>query len=75
MNNGDISGGIGQLRDALDVLQASWTDAREEWRDGNSRSFEEEFVIPVGIELSRSFTVIQRLSDVLKQAERDCEPW
>lgn len=75
MQPGDVSGGIGQLRDALEKLQAAWTQTREDWRDANSHQFEEEFLRPIAVEVSRAYTAIQRLSDILKQAERDCEPW
>ena len=75
MSQGGLSGGLGQLQDALEKLQAVWSETREEWRDANSRHFEQEFLRPIALEFSQAYTAIQRLSDVLKQAERDCEPW
>lgn len=75
MKTGDLSGGLGQLRDSLELLQQAWAETREEWRDDNSQHFEEEYLRTLAVEVTRSYAAIQRLSDVLKTAERDCEPW
>ena len=75
MSSADVAGGVGALRDALEKLQQTWNEASQEWRDGNSRSFEENHLRPLASEVRGAYSVIQRLAETLKQAEKDCEPW
>lgn len=75
MSSAEVASGVGRLREALEQLEQAWGATQELWRDGNSRHFEEEQLRPIAARVRDAYSVIQRLADILKQAERDCEPW
>jgi hypothetical protein len=75
MRIADLTTGANQLRDALDLLQRAWGDAREKWNDENSRDLEENHLRPIARELATTFPAIDQLALVLAQAERECQPW
>lgn len=71
----DLSSPAARLRDALDVLAARWSETREGWDDGNSRSLEETHLRPLGNEVLATVAAAGHLADVLAKAQRDCESW
>jgi CHAD domain-containing protein len=75
MRTADLTTGAGQLRDAFDVLERAWLDAREHWRDANSRTLEEQYLRPLAARVAAAFPAIRQLATVLAQAERECGPW
>jgi hypothetical protein len=75
MRIADLTSGAARLRDAADVLAAKWAETQEFWKDDNSRSLEENQLRPLAGELSSALTAIQRLAEVLDQAQRECESW
>lgn len=72
MKIADLNTGAAQLRDALDVLQRAWFDAREKWNDANSRNIEENHLRPLGSDLAATFPAIEQLAAVLEKAGREC---
>lgn len=75
MKIGDLSSGIGQLREATETLQRGWGLTQEQWKDAASRNFEENHLKPLGGEIASAMAAIQHLADVLAKARRDCEAW
>ena len=75
MKKADLTTGVSQLRDALEQLQRAWWNARESWRDENSRNIEENHLQPLGSEVASAFPIIHQFAAVLAQAERECGPW
>lgn len=75
MRIADLTTGANQLRDAMDVLQRAWGDAREHWNDANSHDIEEHHLRPLARELAATFPAIEQLALILAQAERECGPW
>lgn len=75
MKSGEIITTISRLRDSLETLEANWCLTRKDWNDSNSRNLEENHLQPISVEVSTAFSVIQRLADVVGQAERECGPW
>ncbi len=74
MKIADLTTGTGQLRDALDMLQRAWLDAREKWNDANARNIEENHLAPIGRDLALALPAIEQLAAVLDKAGRDCGP-
>lgn len=74
MKLADLSAVTGRLRDAVDVLQALWSETQVHWKDGNSRKLDEGHMRPLASEVVTAFAAIQSLADVLKQVERECGP-
>jgi len=75
MKIADLTGGVGQLRDAVEALQRAWADARQSWTDENSRNLEENHLRPIIREVAAVDPVIHQLAIVLARAERECGPW
>jgi hypothetical protein len=74
MKIADLNTGTGQLRDALDLLQRAWSDARQKWNDANARNIEENHLRPLASELAAAFPAIEQLAAVLDKAGRECGP-
>jgi hypothetical protein len=75
MRSGELITSISQLRDSLGTLDAAWNRTREQWRDGKSRNLAENHLQPIAVEMMSAYSAIQRLAEVLSQAERACGPW
>lgn len=75
MKIADLSGGSGQLREAMEVLQRSWRETQEHWRDANSRRLEDDHLQPLARAVASTFPAIQHLAAALAEAERECGEW
>lgn len=75
MRVADLNSGAAKLLDAVDVLTLNWNDAKEFWRDENARNLEENYLRPIGEEVSAALTAIHRLAEVIDRAQRECESW
>lgn len=71
----DLSFGANRIRKAVEDLQRDWAETTPEWDDANSRNMEKNHLEPLLVELTNAMGAIQRLSDALSQAERECAPW
>ncbi len=69
-----LEGSRDQLQEAGESLERAWADTREVWQDANAENIEENHLLPLKTELVKMLSAIQKLDDVLKQAQRDCEP-
>ncbi len=72
MRIGNLSGGSAQLTDSLDSLKAAWAETTTRWDDSTSRRFYKERLEPLGPITGRALSAIQRLTEVLAKAEREC---
>jgi hypothetical protein len=57
---------------SLKVLDAACDDIAERWSDATNRRFMETYVAPVAPELKVLLDAVQRLAEVLANAERAC---
>lgn len=74
MRRFDLSSGIGRLREIAEVIELSWSETKEYWKDGNMESFQEEHVQPLLLEIGNAMSVMQRMADLTRQAQQDCLP-
>lgn len=72
MRMADLWGGSSQLNDSFDALRAAWAETAARWDDSTSRRFYKERLEPLEPTTRRALAAIQRLAEVLAQAERDC---
>jgi hypothetical protein len=72
MHVGNLQAAASRLKDALDQLQLAWQRTREEWRDENSRSLEEERLQPLAEEVKGALPAIDLMSQTLQRAVREC---
>jgi len=68
----DLHSGRNRLTRAARDLRAQWLETVEHWRDDNSHQFEERHLEPLAPQITLMVAAIQRMHDVLNQAERDC---
>lgn len=74
MRNFDLTSHIGQLREIGESIEAEWQQTAELWIDSNSQTFEKEHLQPLFVELSNALSVMQRMSDITRRAQRECVP-
>jgi hypothetical protein len=72
MRIGDLSGGSAQLNDSLDSLRTAWAETATRWDDPTSRRLYKERLEPLEPISRKALSAIQRLTEVLAKAERDC---
>ena len=68
----DVQGAVARLTDSYDSLRAAWADRAASWDDSASRRFEKERLEPLDPIMRRAIHAMQRLAEVLAQAEREC---
>ncbi len=67
-----IRTGQAKLARAAKALFADWQKAKENWRDENSRIFEEEVLVPLRLELRKIDQAMTHLDAVLTRTRGDC---
>ena len=73
MRAADLHTGAAQIRDAMKDLQIAWQETAEQWNDGVSRRFCEQYLEPLGPSVKLSLDALQRLMAVADQMQRECE--
>ena len=68
----DLNSGAGQLKEAFGQLKERWAAVQSQWRDDAGRDFEQMHLREIPARLQLMMTAVQRLSEALAQAERDC---
>ena len=69
----DLNTGSGRLMRAAKTLREQWAEANSQWDDAASRQIDQAFVKPMGPEIQMTLSAIQRLAEVLEQAEKECD--
>ena len=69
----DLSTGTARLAQAFAQLKEHVVASRAHWNDQARTQFEQTHLQGLPTELQLLFTAVQRLSEVLDQAEKDCE--
>ena len=65
--------GRGQLAKALTNLNLRWVEAKGSWDDAVSRQFEENFMVPLEMDMKNAASAMDHMASVLAQVRRDCE--
>lgn len=68
----DIASPGSKIHKSLEDLQLAWAETTEHWHDDNSRKFEEDHLIPMALAIKLSLDAVNRMSEALSKAERDC---
>lgn len=68
----DLQTGTIRLTRAAKRLRDQWLMTKEHWRDENSRTFERDHLDPLAPAITLTLAAVQRLAEVLEQAEREC---
>ena len=68
----DLDSGVGQLSRAFADLKERLVDIKAEWNDATLQQFEQVHLREIPSRMQLLVTAIERLSDFVDQAERDC---
>ena len=72
MKSCDLISPLARLQRAAARLNQQWSKTQEHWTDKNRKDFEEAHVQPVAPLVQMTSAAVQKLSELLQQAERDC---
>jgi len=68
----DLYTGGSQLKRAAKTLKERWQLTQEHWNDKTSQEFEEKYIQPLLPEITQALASVYELSELLEQAEREC---
>ncbi len=60
------------LADGLKTVGVHWDEARAGWDDPVSRDFENDYWIPLQIQVETTLQALERLAPILERARREC---
>lgn len=69
----DLTTSTGRLHRSMSELKDKWIEAKSHWDDATSREFAEKYLDPLPPQLTLTLSAIQRLAELIEQAERACE--
>lgn len=69
----NLSGNKSRLLGATKELSLRWSETREHWRDAKSQEFHEHYMQELFARVDRTGTIIDKLNEVLKKIQADCE--
>ena len=72
MKTWDLSGGAARLQESLDLLNAAWIETTTQWDDPANQQFLKDHLAPLHPKARIALNAIQRITEVLGQAEREC---
>jgi hypothetical protein len=68
----DLHTGAIRLTRSASKLREQWLATQEHWNDQMRRDFERNHLEPLAPEITLTLAAIQRLGELLEQAEREC---
>jgi uncharacterized protein YukE len=72
MKNWDLTAGAGKLELSMDALRATGAEVEQSWDDEAFRKFQETYITPLEPKVQNLLDALQRLNEVLTNAERQC---
>ena len=69
----NLSGNKSRLVGLTQELVLRWAETRSSWRDVKSQEFDEKYMQELRAQVDKAVTVIEKLDEVLKKAQSDCE--
>jgi hypothetical protein len=70
----DLTSASAKLDLAMQALDRKKAEAMAQWDDPVSRSFNQRFLVPLEPRFQRAMDAIERLTQILAEAERQCGP-
>jgi hypothetical protein len=64
--------GRGQLGKSIKLLLRRWEEAKSEWDDSVSKSFEKTYLLPMELDLRNAVGAMDHMAQILAQVRRDC---
>ena len=70
MKDAGLQSEIGRIEEATEVLLARWAETQQTWKDGNARSVDDNFMLPLRELVLAAIPAISHLSDVIQHSAR-----
>ncbi len=70
----DLRTPANNLSEAYEQLEAAWANLQEVWSDSAMQAFEDNYFAHIRPRVKMTLEAAGRLSSVLDQAQRECEP-
>jgi hypothetical protein len=67
----DVVTGTKRLQKSTKALKEQWLMTKEYWRDKTADKYEEEYLQPLGECVRMALSAVDRLTEVLEEAEKD----
>ena len=65
--------GRGQLGKALKTLLRRWEEAKSDWDDSVSKSFEKTYLLSMEMDLRNAVGAMDHMSQVLARVKKECQ--
>jgi hypothetical protein len=65
--------GRAALRKSVKELMMRWNDTKAKWSDGNSRNFENKYLVPLDQDAKTAISAMDTMSALLGKIKTDCE--
>ena len=69
----NLSGQKSRLVGLTKELMLRWADTQPSWRDARGQEFGEKYMQELQIQVDKTVTIIEKLDEVLKRIQNDCE--
>ncbi len=69
----NFSGDKSRLLGVTKEFKQQWEQAKHNWRDVKSAEFEQRYVEELLANVNRTILVVERLDELLKKVQKDCE--
>jgi hypothetical protein len=65
--------GRAALRKSVKELVLHWNDTKSRWHDGNARSFESKYMLPLDQDAKAAVSAMDTMAALLGRIKSDCE--
>ena len=69
----NLSGNKSRLVASTQEVMLRWAETRNYWRDAKSQEFDERFMQELRARVDKAVTYIDKLDEILKKVQNDCE--
>ena len=69
----NLSGNKSRLVGATRELLLRWAETQNYWRDAKSQEFDQKYMQELLARVDKAVTIIEKLDEVLKKVQSDCE--
>ncbi|MFO1486920.1 MAG: hypothetical protein U1F65_00440 [Verrucomicrobiota bacterium] len=69
----NLSGQKSRLVGLTKEIQLRWSDTTPHWRDAKGQEFGRHYMQELQLQVDKTVTIIEKLDEVLKRIQNDCE--
>ena len=69
----NLSGHKSRLVGVTKELSLRWSETQTHWRDAKAQEFGQRYMQELLVQVDKTVTIIEKLDEVLKKVQSDCE--